>query len=450
MNLPDPVRSRAVLIGVDSYEHLENLPSVRRGVRRLDELLQADDLWGLPKKHCTVLHVRDQSPAEVLDIVREAAAAAEDAFLLYFAGHGLVSVRDGQGLLLALPKADRMREHWALPFDQLRHALVDWCTASRRVVILDCCFSGRALQGYMSPPADLAALADIDGTSDGTYVMTSCSETGLSSAPEDEEFTAFSGELIKALERGVAGGPDPLGMDALFKHLDEQLQRLGHPRPQRRVRNDGQLIALTRNRWKPPPEPKRAAGKDTRDGREGRPDPWRAARREKAHPVLDMIGTEVKVAAVLLSVLLVPALIFFVRENMPSPLRHQRGDKPEVREAGCAGENKNSITTCFPYQLTWRLPASRTTSTTLALDSDTDKRDVTGTLRLGDGCDAAVKWSLTAGELDVAHGVLTARDSERELSRFLATDAMTMEFRAERADTAGCTSVVAWEDATLQ
>ncbi|MFD5743985.1 hypothetical protein ACFXJM_24355 [Streptomyces massasporeus] len=75
---------------------------------------------------------------------------------------------------------------------------------------------------------------------------------------------------------------------------------------------------------------------------------------------------------------------------------------------------------------------------------------MTGTLRLGDGCDAAVKWSLTAGELDVAHGVLTASDSERELSRFLATDATTMEFRAERADTADCTAAVAWEDATLE
>ncbi|MFD9981506.1 hypothetical protein ACFWZJ_14100 [Streptomyces massasporeus] len=86
--------------------------------------------------------------------------------------------------------------------------------------------------------------------------------------------------------------------------------------------------------------------------------------------------------------------------------------------------------------------------------SATDKRDVTGTLRLGDGCDAAVKWSLTAGALDVAHGVLTASDSdsdsERELSRFLATDATTMEFRAERADTADCTAAVAWEDATLE
>ncbi|MFD5743984.1 caspase domain-containing protein [Streptomyces massasporeus] len=348
MNLPDPARSRAVLIGVDSYEHLEDLPSVRRGVRRLDELLRADDLWGLPKKHCTVLHVRDHSPAEVLDIVREAAAAAEDAFLLYFAGHGLVSVRGGQELLLALPKADRMREHWALPFDQLRHALVDWCTASRRVVILDCCFSGRALQGYMSPPADLAALADIDGTSDGTYVMTSCSETGLSSAPEDEEFTAFSGELIKALERGVAGGPDPLRMDALFQHLDEQLQRLGHPRPQRRVRNDGQLIALTRNRWKPPPEPKRADGKGTRGSREGRPEPWRAARREQADPLLDMIGTDVKVAAVLLSIVLMPALIFFVRESMPSPSATRAAASLRYGKPVASGGTRTASPSAFP------------------------------------------------------------------------------------------------------
>ncbi|MDQ0913520.1 hypothetical protein QFZ32_009250 [Streptomyces canus] len=54
--LPDPARSRAVLIGMDTYVHLEALPAVRNNVARLAELLMDRGLWGLPPEHCVVLN----------------------------------------------------------------------------------------------------------------------------------------------------------------------------------------------------------------------------------------------------------------------------------------------------------------------------------------------------------------------------------------------------------
>lgn len=243
MDLPDPHRSRAVLIGVDKYSHLDELPAVHRSVERLAELLRASDLWGLPKRHCIVLH-NPKSTDEVLDVVHDAAKAAKAAFLVYFAGHGLVS---GQGeLLLALKETDVERRYRALPYDSVRHELIDTCTATQRVVVLDCCYSGRALEGYMSPP-DLATLTSIDRA----YVMTSTSETRLSQSPEDEEFTAFSGELIKAVDEGVPHAPDPLELSALFQHVRNELVAKGRPVPQERARNGGYSIALTHNRWQP-------------------------------------------------------------------------------------------------------------------------------------------------------------------------------------------------------
>ncbi|GAA2577017.1 hypothetical protein GCM10010304_17330 [Streptomyces roseoviolaceus] len=245
MDLPDPHRSRAVLIGVDKYSHLDELPAVHRSVERLAELLRASDLWGLPKRHCIVLH-NPKSTDEVLDVVHDAAKAAKAAFLVYFAGHGLVSGPKGE-LLLALKETDVERRYRALPYDSVRHELIDTCTATQRVVVLDCCYSGRALEGYMSPPDGLATLASIDRT----YVMTSTSETRLSQSPEDEEFTAFSGELIKAVDEGVPHAPDPLELSALFQHVRSELVAKGRPVPQERARNGGDSIALTHNRWQP-------------------------------------------------------------------------------------------------------------------------------------------------------------------------------------------------------
>lgn len=242
MGLPDPTRSRAVLIGVDRYQHLDDLPGVRNNVHRLAALLRDRKVWGLPAEHCLVLS-NPESYEELLDEVHTAANAAEEAFLLYFAGHGLLSSHGN--LHLALPKSDNERLYRAVPYDSLRHEMVDTCTALSRVIILDCCYSGRALQGYMNPAAEVADLADVEGT----YLMTASSETQLAWAPEGEEFTAFTGELVKALSEGVPGAADPLQMGSLFHHVRRELKAKGRPVPQQRTRNAGHSISLTRNRW---------------------------------------------------------------------------------------------------------------------------------------------------------------------------------------------------------
>jgi hypothetical protein len=240
--LPDPSRSRAVVIGVDSYSVLPALPSVANNVNDLASLLSDSDLWGLRRPdHCKVL-LNPQSPATVLDAVHDAATEAEDAFLVYFAGHGLVSP-SGE-LFLALPQSHAERLYRAVAYEDLRHQLVDICTATSKVVILDCCYSGRALVGHMGAPLDVANHAVVEGT----YLMTASAETKLAWAPEGEAHTAFTGELLKAMERGIPGGRDPLEMESLFWHVHRELSAKSRPIPQQRARNAGHTIALVHNR----------------------------------------------------------------------------------------------------------------------------------------------------------------------------------------------------------
>jgi hypothetical protein len=231
---------------VDQYRHLADLPAVRNNIRHLAALLRDPRLWGLPEQHCVVLQ-NPSSADTVLDAVHDAAAEAADALVVYYAGHGLLSPESD--LLLALPESDHDRLYRNIPYHQLRHELVDTCTAPRRVVLLDCCYSGRALLGHMGPAVDVAERAGVEGT----YVMTASSETRPAWSPEGEEFTAFSGELLKAMADGVPDAPDPLEMDALFRHVRRELIAKGRPVPQQRARNTGHSIALTRNCWWPPP-----------------------------------------------------------------------------------------------------------------------------------------------------------------------------------------------------
>lgn len=253
-DLPDPAASRAVLIGVNSYQKMEPLPAVAGNLRRLKTLLTEPDLWGLNPRHCTVLS-NPRSTETVLDAVHAAAAEAEDALLVYFAGHGLVSLKGD--LYLALPSSHAERIYSGVSYDLLRSQLVDEAIARSRIVILDCCYGGRAMDGYMGSGAGAAGTPGSAGSVDvadsvaveGTYVMTAAAGTKQALAPPGEKYTAFTGELLRALEKGVPDGPDPLSMDALFRHVRSELAAKGRPQPQQRARNGGTSIALVRNRW---------------------------------------------------------------------------------------------------------------------------------------------------------------------------------------------------------
>src|SRR6266702_3838705 len=88
-SLPDPEKSRVVLVGVADYTALDPLPAVENNIQRLRELLTDADLWGLPAGNCRVI-LGDDDPRTVPSAIREAARAAEDLLLVYYAGHGLL------------------------------------------------------------------------------------------------------------------------------------------------------------------------------------------------------------------------------------------------------------------------------------------------------------------------------------------------------------------------
>ncbi|MEO3977859.1 caspase family protein [Streptomyces sp. CAU 1734] len=246
----DPLRSRAVLIGADHYQHLQGLPAVHNNLAALRALLTDPGVWGLPPEHCTVLH-NPHSPQTALDAVHAAASSAEEALLVYFAGHGLLSARDE--LHLALPDSTTAQLYRSISYGLLRDELVDTCSAPSRVVILDCCYSGQALAAHMGAGA-LPGAAGVEGT----YLMTATAETKLAWAPPGEEYTAFTGELVKAVREGIPGAPAVLGMDLLFRRVRRELIAKGRPVPQQLARNGGHAIALVRNRRAgesaPPPE----------------------------------------------------------------------------------------------------------------------------------------------------------------------------------------------------
>ncbi|WP_159942107.1 MULTISPECIES: esterase-like activity of phytase family protein [unclassified Nocardiopsis] len=249
----DPERSACVLIGVDDYQHLPPLRSVPRNLRDLEKALADPDLWGVPDGRRWVV-ANPSTHGELTGPIYDAAKLAEDTLLVYYAGHGLLEVRDDQ-LYLTLPSSVRDRSETSLAYGVLRTILRESRrSVKRQIVILDCCYSGRALETVMAGTATRVPekrQVEIEGS----YVLTSTTESARAMAPPEEAHTAFTGELIAVLTGGDPGNTEQelLTLNQIYRLLKTRLAEKGLPEPQRLDKNGVGDLLFVRNQQGPRP-----------------------------------------------------------------------------------------------------------------------------------------------------------------------------------------------------
>jgi peptide/nickel transport system substrate-binding protein len=238
--LPDPDRSRAVLIGAITYRHLENLPAVRNNLTGFRDVLIDPRLGGLPADKCTILK-NPPSGRAVYRALRTGATAAEDTLLVYFAGHGRTGTRNELYLCLSGTDPDEL-SFTALAYEQLREAVAD-SRAIKKVVILDCCFSGRALADQAGNEETIVGQVGIEGT----YILTATAANAVALAPPGQRYTAFTGTLLDLLRTGIPGGPELLTFAAIYPRLRFTLTSRQLPQPRQQGSDTIAHLALSRN-----------------------------------------------------------------------------------------------------------------------------------------------------------------------------------------------------------
>jgi hypothetical protein len=233
---PDPARSRAVILGAGRFlaPELTDLPAVRENVTALHDRLSDPRTGVLTRERCVVAG-EQAGLAEVGQLVGEQARQAGDLLLVYYAGHGLVDDRGRLHLALHGTNTSALR-YSALPVDLLRED-IGASPAAARVLILDCCFAGRAIEVMGTDAGLFSAQFEVAGT----YTLASTTATAPAYAPRDQRFTAFTGALLEALSNGT-----PLTLDELYARVDRKLVARGLPRPQRRATNTAGELYLSR------------------------------------------------------------------------------------------------------------------------------------------------------------------------------------------------------------
>jgi hypothetical protein len=242
---PNPAASRAVLIGAVTFPHspdLPALPSVHGNLAALADRLAGPHSGVFAPGHCVVL-ADPPSVSDVGRLIHTAAEQATDLLLVYYAGHGMVD--DRGRLYLAVPGTDQNALRYsAIPVELLREDIAA-SPAAARVLVLDCCFSGRAIEAMTDQRSLVMAQLDVAGT----YTLTSSSANTPAFAPAGDPYTAFTGALVAALDQ-----PKPLSLNDIYSWVDRALTVRGLPRPQRRATNTAGELALVRGPSHPPPD----------------------------------------------------------------------------------------------------------------------------------------------------------------------------------------------------
>lgn len=249
MPVPDPDESRVLLVGTASYRDkgFRALAGVGNNLTDLRRAVTDRSIWGLPPANVRVV-LDPRQPTKITGPLRQAAREATDTLLFYYAGHGFLGPKDS-ALYLTCRDSFADDDASALEYKYIRNAMLD-SRALRKIVILDCCFSGNA-HTQMGTEADLQSIA-------GAYVLTSAERNRASTAPPELRNTAFTHALLTLLNRGVDRWPGQrfLTLDQIYRELHVGLPSESYPKPERRDHgNLGDLPLVCNRAYQPPARP---------------------------------------------------------------------------------------------------------------------------------------------------------------------------------------------------
>ncbi|MFF7727769.1 hypothetical protein [Streptomyces sp. NPDC008001] len=208
----------ALVVGTGRHPagaRLTGLPSAARSATALAEALRSE--CGMAGDRVTLI-TDPSGPSAVLSAMRAVTDRAEGGVVLFcFVGHGLLG--PAEQLYLATAATDSAQDTAdAVPYAEIRNLLGE--SSARPVVILDCCFSGLAEAVRQGPRRD----PYVSARPRGSFLLASATHYAAAFAPEGEEHTLFSGELLRLLREGDAGGPKRFTLADLYRHLDRRLQ----------------------------------------------------------------------------------------------------------------------------------------------------------------------------------------------------------------------------------
>ena len=242
-----PADSQAVLISVSAYEYAEFPPirAARNSVQAMQSLLVDPALCGWPPELITVI-ANPISASDLATRIADLAEATTGVLLLYYVGHGVLSMQGELCLTVTSTRPNRPKIT-GLPWETIAEELRT-CPAQIRLAILDCCFAGQAIEALGAD--DSEGLADITHV-DGVYTLAATTRNRTAHVPpadrQDAACTSFTGELQALIRSGIPGKPEQLTVSDIYSELRQRLRAKGLPAPSQRGTDTAHQFPFTAN-----------------------------------------------------------------------------------------------------------------------------------------------------------------------------------------------------------
>jgi GH15 family glucan-1,4-alpha-glucosidase len=247
IDVKPPPGSHAILIGVSTYESPTFLPipAAYNSLKVMRELLTDRLLCGWDPEQVTFI----PNPPRADDLALQIAKLAKittGALLIYFVGHGTLTPKG----LLSLTVTGTLPDHVSitgLSWHGLQEIL-HYSPARTKIVILDCCYAGHAIETLGADDTGLADNLDIHGV----YTLTATMRNRTAHVPpyehQENAYTSFTGELRDIMISGIPGGPETLTFGEIYPVLRHRLLSKGLPAPSQRGTDSAGTFPFAHNR----------------------------------------------------------------------------------------------------------------------------------------------------------------------------------------------------------
>jgi uncharacterized caspase-like protein len=212
------MKKYAILIGNSQFpdeSDKSKLPDLACPVQDVDGLAK---VLASERGEFDVLALKNKPHYEVLDKLQDVVnqAKPEDLLLIYYSGHGKPN-RAGILHLTTFDTVVNKLESRAIPINRV-YDILGTGKARKIVILLDCCYSGAAGQGFKGAVDD--QLQQLNNAR-GTYLVTASTELQVAHESAEEGLSLFTKHLIAGLETGEADkdGDGWVSMNELYDYV---------------------------------------------------------------------------------------------------------------------------------------------------------------------------------------------------------------------------------------
>lgn len=246
----DYSKFKVLLIGASKFvadKGISPIPNVEVNVNKLKEYLLDESIAGVSYENIFVLLNESKTKIEttLVDLAKEA-KTLNHTLLVYYSGHGILSDKNFNLYLTTSETTKQHLEYTGINIDTFKE-IIKGSKAGQKLVILDCCHSGKIIGNMGSLESQLRSELN---KFEGTYIVTSADEfTPATFDPTNPNIpTNFTGYLLEILKNGLDNNRPYLSVGEILENLKYEFEQRGNlPIPQVAGIEEGHKILLTKN-----------------------------------------------------------------------------------------------------------------------------------------------------------------------------------------------------------